>query len=444
MKASQRSTASPQAEANERLMGWLRANFVRYQLEWIFEPAAFAVHDKARQIGVSDAIAGDAVFHGFAYKRPQIILSANEDLSTEVLAKARLHCQTLAATGFHAAMQFTRSGDSTTEIAWKSGGRIIALPANKRTARSFSGDVHLDEFAYHLDPEGIRDGAFAMASRLDWRVRIISTPNGAQGLFYDYVSNLPKGWARHTTTIHDAIRDGLLVDLEKLWQLCGGDERIFAQWFLCSFIDADLQYLPTGYVDKAFLWRKVPDLATARIVAGLDVGRTSDLTVLTILAIVEGHAYRLASLTCKRTKFKAQRDMLDAARKTFGFTRLVVDETGIGKQFAEELVDAYGEDEVEALTFTNASKEDLATRGLRWLRNGLLHIPTDDEGKALRAEMIALRRQVTKAGNIVYESPKTSAGHGDRLWSTLCALRAAGEPEIARGMFQGFGRQVAG
>jgi phage FluMu gp28-like protein len=190
--------------------------------------------------------------------------------------------------------------------------------------------------------------------------------------------------------------------------------------------------------------RRLLAQAHARIVAGLDVGRESDLTVLTVLAVTaDGHAWRIASLHCKRTKFKAQRKMVDDARKMLGFKRLVVDETGLGKQFAEELVEAYGEEEVEALTFTNEAKADLATRGLRFLRGGKLHVPTDDEGKALRAEMVALRRQVTPAGNIVYHSPRTRLGHGDRLWSLLCALRAADQPELARGMFTGFGQGVS-
>lgn len=432
MKASQKPKASPQAEASSRLNDWLRANFVRYQLDWIFERAAFAVHNKARQIGVSDAISGDAVVHGFAFRRPQIILSANEDLSTEVLAKARLHCQTLAACGFHAATKF--SVDNTTELAWHSGGRIIALPANARTARSFSGDVHLDEFAYHLDPEGIRDGAFAMASRLDWRVRIISTPNGAQGLFYDYVSNTPKGWALHTTSIHDAQRDGLVVNLQKLWDLCGGDERIFAQWFLCSFIDADLQYIPTAFVDRAKI-DILPSLDGCDIFAGIDVGRTQDLTVISIVAVTpQGRAYLLDQATCKRTKFSQQRKLFEKLRETYGWQRVCIDSTGLGSQLAEELVEEWGEDEVEALVFTLQSKEDLATRMLRFLREKRFKMRQNDGTKRLAAELVAMRRVVQPSGRVVYESPRTSQGHGDRAWSLALALRAAEQAQIPRGM----------
>lgn len=435
MKARHRSPkAAPAASPTsaDQFRAWLRANFVRYQLEWIFERLPFAVYNKARQIGISDGIAGDAVTHGFAFKRPQVILSANEDLSAEVLKKARLHCTTLAACGFRDAIRLTV--DSATEIAWHTGGRIIALPANARTARSFSGDVHLDEFAYHLDPEGIRDGAFAMASRLDWRVRIISTPNGAQGLFYDYVSNLPKGWALHSTSIHDAERDGFLVNLEKLWQLCGGDERIFAQWFLCSFIDADLQYIPTAYVDRSKI-DDLPSLDGCEIYAGIDVGRTHDLTVVSIIGVApNGRAFLLDQPTCKRTKFAEQRELFRKLRKTYRWQRVCIDSTGLGSQLAEELVDDWGDDEVEALPFTLQSKEDLATRLLRFLREEKLKMRQTKETKQLAGELVALRRVVQPSGRVVYESPRTAKGHGDRAWSLALALRAADQGAIPRGV----------
>src|SRR5690348_16521957 len=87
--------------------GWLRTNFTGYQLRWILETAPFAIALKARQIGFSDATAGSAVYHGCIQRRPQLVLSASQDLADEVLAKARIHCRTLAACGIRQATQFS-------------------------------------------------------------------------------------------------------------------------------------------------------------------------------------------------------------------------------------------------------------------------------------------------------------------------------------------------
>jgi len=412
--------------------GWLRSNFVRYQLELISSTDTFLLINKARQIGFSDAVAGAAVLDGCIGRRPQIILSASQDLSDEVLAKAQLHCETLARVGVKQANRF--SVNNTREIAWKSGGRIVALPANARTARSFSGDVWLDEFAYHLDPDGIREGVFPMASKGGWRVRVLSTPNGAQGLFYDWVTNHPAGWRVVIITVEDAIRDGIPIDLDKLWTLCGGDERLFAQWFRCRFLDADLQYLPTAMVDRAMGWvGKMPGLEDAEVFAGLDVGRTHDLTALQVVAVLHGICWVFPTMTCKRTSFRAQKAMLDDARRTFAWQTLHVDQTGLGQQLAEELVEMWGESEVRPVTFTNQVKEEMATRALRWFRDDRVRLPRGKEGQSLRSECVALRRKVTNSGNIAFEIPRSSAGHGDRLWALALALKGAGEPAIIRG-----------
>lgn len=416
----------------ERWMRW----FPKYQRRWIFEKSRFAVCVKARQIGFSHATAAAAVFAGLFEKRTQLIISASQPLSDEVLQKARGHCAVLASLGVPAAMRLVT--DKATEIAWASGGRIVALPANPRTARSFSGDVYLDEAAYFLDPEGIRDAVLPMVTRGNFRFRAPSTPNGAQGIFYDWVTNPPKGWVVHQVSVEDAIADGFRVDRDELFHsVAGSDERLYGQWFGCQFLDGDLQYYPTAMLDHARQWvGSMPDIADAEIYAGLDIGREEDLTALTVLAKVNDVVWTLKTITCKRTDFAEQKRLIRDARAIFRWDRLYVDETGIGRQLSEELVTEFGKAEVKPYTFTNKSKHDLATRGLKWLRDGKVRFQKSDDGEALYRESIAMRRKVTVAGAVTFEVPRTRAGHGDRLWSFLLALWGAGEPVAPRGMGQ--------
>ena len=414
---------------------WLDRAFLPYHREWIGDPSPFALAVKARQVAFSSASAGGCVFWGLGSGRPQLVLSASQGLSDEVLSKARAHCELLAACGHRGAMDF--AVDSATEIAWKSGGRIVALPANPRTARSFAGDVWLDEYAYHQDPEAIRDGAFAMASTGDYRVRVFSTPNGAQGQFYDWVTAPPKGWSLHRVPIDKAVAQGFRVDVAKLWQLCGGDERVFAQWYRCRFLDANLQYVPSAMANRAINWAgSMPSLAGAEFHAGLDVGREHDLTALVIVAVVRRVAWVVATLTCRRTDFETQKRMVRDARDAFRWSTLHVDKTGIGTQMSEEMVKEWGDEEVREVSFTNESKADLATRALRWLRDDAVRFTKDADGKALHGETVAVRRKVTASNNITYSVPRSAAGHGDRWWALCLALKGAGEPPLVRGMGQ--------
>jgi phage FluMu gp28-like protein len=411
---------------------WLRT-FHPYQTRWMLDPARFAACNKGRQLGLSHGNAGGCIVGGLLQQRPQILLSASQDLSDEVMLKVRAHCALLADLGFTRANDFTT--DNASEIAWRTGGRVVSLPANPRTARSYTGDVWLDEFAYHQDPIGIRDAAFPMAMRGGWRIRIVSTPNGAQGLFHELVTAPPRGWSLHRIPLERAIADGLEVDLDALWSLCGGDERVFNQWFRCAFLDGDLQYIPTHLADAALRWTDtMPALDFAEIHAGLDVGRHHDLSVLTIVAVVGSVAWVLAVIPWKRTAFRDQRRNLIAARDTFQWSTIHIDKGGLGEQLTEELVDDWGESEVKAVAFTNPEKESMATRAFRWFRDNRVRFPRGPEGVALRDETIAVRRVITNSGNVVYSVPRSSKGHGDRWWSLCLALKGAGEPPLSRGV----------
>lgn len=416
---------------------WLRGNFLPYQLRWILDDAPFGLCLKGRQLGFTDASAARCLIGALCHRRPQIVLSAAQDNANALLDAVRAHARFLAAIGLPEAARF--SVNNTEEIGWPGGASVVALAANPRTARSFHGDVYFDEFAYHADAEAMWSAAAPMATRGDWRLRLISTPNGAVGKFYELCRAAESGalgqrWSFHRVSLDDAERDGLRVDRERLLSLVGGDPRVFSEAYLCQFLDAELQYLPTTLVNASLHWKgATPDLSTADIFAGLDVGRTHDLTALTPIAELRRVAWVITVLTAKRSAFKAQRRMIESARDAFGWQKLVVDAGGLGTQLAEELVEQWGANEVIPVMFTAPLKATMATGVFRWLRDGRLRLPKDAEGRALHDEMLALRRKITPSGNVIYESPRTAAGHGDRFWSMALALMAASGPVLPRG-----------
>lgn len=410
-----------------------RETFFPYQLQWITEAARFAGCVKSRQIGFSHCTAGGAVRGALVEGRPQIILSASQDLSDEVLAKARKHAHFLARCGYPGADRFKT--DNATEIAWGNGGRVIALPANPRTARSYTGDVWLDEFAYHVDPKGIRDGAFPIALRGDWRVRVFSTPDGAQGLFHDMATRVGDGWAWHEVTLDRALSEGVPIDRAAAYTLAGNDQRLIDSWYGCKFVDGDYQYYPTAWLERARGWSgEIPDLRHATIHAGLDIGRKRDLTVLVIVAVVGSVAYVLAVYEMARTAFKKQRAAIVDARAMFNWDTLHVDETGIGTQLAEELVELWGGEEVFPVQFSAAAKESLITGAFKRLASNTLRLPRDSSGGDLASEGASIRRVITSSNNVSYTAPTIEGSHADR-WMALClALAGADMPTPHRGV----------
>ena len=94
----------------------------------------------------------------------------------------------------------------------------------------------------------------------------------------------------------------------------------------------------------------------------------------------------------------------------------------LGRQLAERAQERFGTSRVEAVNFTAPVKEDLAY-GLRQLfeKRGL-RIPAE---KAIRADLRAIKKTATSAGNLRFAADRGPGGHADRFWALALAALAA-------------------
>jgi phage FluMu gp28-like protein len=337
----------------------------------------------------------------------------------EVLDKAEKHSTALVRLGSKWAKSRTRGS----ELAFDSGGRIIAVPSSSG-GRSFSGNVFLDEFAYVERPAEIWDAA-AGSTLHGFRMRVASTPNGVGNEFHDLWTNpkANKGWNKHFFPLDRAIAEGMRVDIQDCWKLAKGDPRIFDQLFNCKFLDGEQQYLPTEIVDAC----AVDDTYCyeGENFGGLDVGKTADLSVLYVVRRDPvGMRWVVDVVRRKRTN-KADLDAMVAYAMGEGrCSKLAIDATGIGSFPAEEYQRVFGAHRIEAFTFTNQSKEALATGLYQILNDRAVRYARSDA--LLRNDLLAIRRIITAAGNIRYDAPRTDAGHADNAWALALALHASG------------------
>lgn len=196
-----------------------------YQKEWLLDRGSIKVWLASRQAGKSFTVALEAVLGGLELKRDKIILSASERQSREVMEQVWRHLRACEAVS---RKRLLKSGGKE-EINLVNGSRIIALPANPDTIRGFTGDILLDEFAFHQDAEEIWRAIYPAVTR-GYRVSVVSTPNG-RNLFYDL-------WQRgdvskHKTDIYEAQRQGLKVDIESIKKNLSDDA--FDREYMCSF-----------------------------------------------------------------------------------------------------------------------------------------------------------------------------------------------------------------
>lgn len=416
----------------QALIAWL-GTFYPFQLEWLLDPSPYAACNKSRQIGLSHTTGAAGDLWGGFHGELTTIVSVGELESSEVLDKARKHAQLLEDFGSRMCRVVSSNAIS---ITFASGGRIIALPSTG--GRSFTGNIFIDEFAYHRNQTSAWDAAMAVTMHGSLRARIASTPNGVGDLFHDLISNpkTNKGWSLHQFDIQRAINEGMPVDINKCVAMSRGDSRLYAQLFECAFIDGVHQYIPTGAIDSCTGNEDECCTFDGDFYAGLDIGLNSDRTTLTIVRRTgSGVVVVSAILSCKRTDQTAIDDLVEYAFTQYGIRRLCVDSTGLGAFPAQTLQRRYGVMKVEPISFTLQSKEMLATLLYTAFTSGSVMIPATDsclkdivagEAKQLRLDLCSIKREITVAGNVRYDAPRTENGHADRAWSLALAIHAVG------------------
>src|SRR5208337_2630779 len=225
-----------------------------YQRRWVEDDSALKIVVKARQIGYSFAASIRALLECLKRRTTWIFLSKGERQSRLLMEKVQEHVQSCGI--------LARACESTffegtlikqLEVRFANGSVIYGLPANPDTARGYSGNVTLDEFAFHSDADKIYTALFPTITR-GYCLEVISTPNGQQGKFYEIAkaaglvesgdreigrsgeqrATEPDGsavhpitrspghaiWSAHCCDIYEASRQGLKIDLQVLRAGC--------------------------------------------------------------------------------------------------------------------------------------------------------------------------------------------------------------------------------
>jgi phage FluMu gp28-like protein len=202
-----------------------------YQINWVNDKSRFKIGVITRQGGKSFEAALDAVDDGMSHKTMWVILSAGERQSKEVINKCAMHARAYGMAIQELEYDFIVDKDTKykqLEIILPNGTRIIGLPANPDTARGWSANIILDEFALHKDSREIWKALFPTVTR-GYKIRVISTFKGKTNKFYELFFGAPTlqryngkdyeyvgdkgGWSKHFVSISQAVEMGLkLVD----------------------------------------------------------------------------------------------------------------------------------------------------------------------------------------------------------------------------------------
>ena len=124
----------------------------------------------------------------------------------------------------------------------------------------------------------------------------------------------------------------------------------------------------------------------------------------------------------KRRRSRNRRSGFTAFWRCRNLQRCCIDQTGIGRQFAERAAQRFGRYKAEGIQFTSAVKEDLAYATRTAFEKKTVRIPAD---KLIRADLRSMRKEATASGNIRFTGSGPANGHADRFWALALALHAA-------------------
>ena len=425
--------------------------FLPFQANWIKDDSRLKLMEKSRQVGISWATAYAAVERTAAQgARHDQWVSSRDDLQARLFiedCKMWAQIMNLAATDLGEVVIDDKTRQTAFVIEFASGRRIHSMSSNPDAQAGKRGGRVLDEFALHPDPRKLWSIAYP---GITWggSMELVSTHRGSHNFFNRLVrevreSGNPKNISLHRVTLQDALDQGFLFKLQQM--LPAGDERqamdeakyfdfirqgcadeeSFQQEYMCNPADDDAAFLEYDLISAVEYaastdWTRI---GNGRLFAGVDIGRKKDLTVLWVVEELGDVLYTRHVEGLQNMRKSEQEKILWPWLERCD--RVCIDATGLGIGWADDAQDRFGAHRVEAVTFTQRSKEAMAYPVRGAMEDRTLRIPQDPK---IRADLRQVTKQVTSAGNVRFTAERSPDGHADRFWALALAKQASSSP----------------
>jgi len=420
--------------------------FLPYQLRWLDDKSKVKIWEKSRRIGATYVQSYEDV-RDCVYKRVPAVWfsSADESAAKEYIdyCEQWVKLFNMSAKSLGEVIIDSDKDVKALVIEFSNGTKIHALSSNPKAFRSKGGKVVLDEFAFHKNAMELWKAARPCIT-WGYPLRILSTHNGQNCLYYKFIDQTLKGklnWSHHKVPIQLAVEEGLVNKiydrdttkseqeewLEDQRRDCF-DEYTWQQEYCCVAIDEASAFLPYDLIatcEKTDILKSLDEIK-GDLYVGIDIGRRKDLTVIWCLEVFENVKYTRKVKVLEKTPFTTQYEIISEILKHPKLRRCCIDSTGLGMQMAELAQLQFGKYRVEAVMFTNKSKEEMAYNLRTNFEDKTVYIPSEHD---IREDLHAVRRITTKAGNIRFDAETSEVnGHSDRFWALALALISCSTP----------------
>ncbi|MGZ4965105.1 MAG: phage terminase large subunit family protein [Limisphaerales bacterium] len=431
-----------------------------YQRKWVLDDSNYKLALKSRQIGWTWMTACS-----FVSRKSQKGERYDAWVTSRDEAQARLFiddCKLFAKTmnivaNYLGTNLVDEHGNKAHVLEFANGRKIHSTSSSPNAQAGKRGDRIIDEFALHDDPRLLYSIA-EPGIRWGGKLEIFSTPRGGDNYMNELIDEIlhkgnPKGFSFHKVTLEDALSEGLLYRLQmklpendirqqmdeadyfNYMKAKAPDAETFLQEHMCVPCDEQSAFLSYDLIGSCEYaagedWEngardgravRQEELDNAELYIGVDVGRDRDLTVIWLIEKLGSVYYTREIEVMEKASFEAQEKCLYDLLALPQVKRCCIDQTGIGRQFAERAQNRFGKYKVEGVHFTPAVKEELAYPVRMAFEDRTIRIPND---RLLRADLRAIRKEHTSSGNVRFSADRGQNGHADRFWALALALHA--------------------
>ena len=344
-----------------------------------------------------------------------LCVSTGQRAASELLKKVKQMAEAVKVVS-KGLITYTDNADSVT---FSTGSRIVSLPSNPDGLRGFSASVVcLDECAFISFVDEIYQAIAPTLTRDKTSELILcSTPAGCSGLFYDFLQNADDSWYVQTTTIEDAVKDGLQVDVEQLKKLVG-DPDVFNQEYMCVFSKEFGSFVDPSVVDF------VDDIPSEQggYYLGGDIGRKHDRTAFVILKSIADKAYVENVIILNKCQYSEQIRIVKDLNDKYKFQAGFIDEGGIGSAVAEQINKTISS-KLKGLQFTVSNKTPMYEAVRARIFDHTLLFKAEFKDQIIQ-DFANVSRIVTEDGKVKFSAGRDASGHSDVTSSLTLALAA--------------------
>lgn len=169
---------------------------------------------------------------------------------------------------------------------------------------------------------------------------------------------------------------------------------------------------------------------------GMDIGRKSDKTAITILAYDSDKTWVDDIITLDKCPYSDQIDIVRQLHQKYKFTGGLIDQGGIGSAVAEQIT-KFICSKLKGISFTGTNKTPMYENLRAKIFDHKILFKKDFKN-ILKNDFYNVHRIVTESGQVKFEAGRDDQGHSDVTSSIVLGLEAIKQMPVSYALPRGY------